>query len=289
MCTIENSDIRITVRNLGAELTSLFDKKSNIEHLWQADPAVWPWHAPVLFPVVGRCLNDEIEVDGQTYKMERHGFARKSDFELVSQSTDRLHFKLSASENTLTNYPYLFDLHIIYEIKDRQIIQTFEVENTGNDTMYFQIGSHPGFAVPFLAGEVYEDYFIEFDKDTVLDRQNINDHGFFDTSISNVINGTNHLPLEKDMFYKDAIIIKELQSRTVTIKSTKNPHTVSIEFPDFDYLGLWAKVGAPYICIEPWLGCADTMDRPVAFQDKEGIVSLAAGDKFQASIIITIS
>ena len=289
MCTIENSDIRITVRNLGAELTSLFDKKSNIEHLWQADPAVWPWHAPVLFPVVGRCLNDEIEVDGQTYKMERHGFARKSDFELVSQSTDRLHFKLSASENTLTNYPYLFDLHIIYEIKDRQIIQTFEVENTGNDTMYFQIGSHPGFAVPFLAGEVYEDYFIEFDKDTVLDRQNINDHGFFDTSISNVINGTNHLPLEKDMFYKDAIIIKELQSRTVTIKSTKNPHTVSIEFPDFDYLGLWAKVGAPYICIEPWLGCADTMDRPVAFQDKEGIVSLAAGDKFQESIIITIS
>ena len=289
MCTIENSDIRITVRNLGAELTSLFDKKSNIEHLWQADPAVWPWHAPVLFPVVGRCLNDEIEVDGQTYKMERHGFARKSDFELVSQSTDRLHFKLSASENTLTNYPYLFDLHIIYEINDRQIIQTFEVENTGNDTMYFQIGSHPGFAVPFLAGEVYEDYFIEFDKDTVLDRENINDHGFFDTSISNVINGTNHLPLEKDMFYKDAIIIKELQSRTVTIKSTKNPHTVSIEFPDFDYLGLWAKVGAPYICIEPWLGCADTMDRPVAFQDKEGIVSLAAGDKFQASIIITIS
>ena len=221
--------------------------------------------------------------------MERHGFARKSDFELVSQSTDRLHFKLSASENTLTNYPYLFDLHIIYEIKDRQIIQTFEVENTGNDTMYFQIGSHPGFAVPFLAGEVYEDYFIEFDKDTVLDRENINDHGFFDTSISNVINGTNHLPLEKDMFYKDAIIIKELQSRTVTIKSTKNPHTVSIEFSDFDYLGLWAKVGAPYICIEPWLGCADTMDRPVAFQDKEGIVSLAAGDKFQASIIITIS
>ena len=155
--------------------------------------------------------------------------------------------------------------------------------------MYFQIGSHPGFAVPFQPGEVYEDYFIEFDKDTVLDRENINDHGFFDTSISNVINGTNRLPLEADMFNKDAIIIKELQSRKVTIKSIKNMHTLSVEFPDFNYLGLWAKTGAPYICIEPWLGCADTMDRPVAFQDKEGILSLSAGDKFQASIIITIS
>ena len=275
MHIIENNDIRVAVRDLGAELTSLFDKHNKIEHLWQADPTVWPWHAPVLFPVVGRCLNDVIVIDGQGYHMERHGFARKSNFTLISQNPSRLHFKLSASEKTLSIYPYLFDFHIIYEIKNSHLIQTFEVENRGKDTMYFQLGSHPGFAVPFLAGEVYEDYFIEFDKDMVLDRENINDHGFFDTSISNVINGTNRLPLEADMFNKDAIIIKELQSRKVTIKSTKNPHALSVEFPDFNYLGLWAKAGAAYICIEPWLGCADTMDRPVAFQDKEGILSLS--------------
>jgi len=289
MYILENSNIRIAVRNLGAELTSFFDKNNNIEHLWQASPTIWPWHAPVLFPVVGRCLNDEILIDGTAYKMERHGFARKSDFELVSQSDTSLDFRLSSSEKTLTTYPYLFDLHIIYEINGNHVKQSFEVANTGNDTMYFQLGSHPGFAVPFLKDEVYEDYFIEFDKDTVLDRENINDHGFFDTSISNVINGTNRLPLEADIFHKDAIIIKELQSRKVTIKSTKNPHMLSVEFRDFNYLGLWAKVGAPYICIEPWLGCADTEGRPVEYKEKEGILSLAAREKFRASIIITIS
>ena len=289
MHSIENSNIRIAVRDFGAELTSLFDKKNNIEHMWQADPQFWGWYAPVLFPVVGRSLNDEIVIDGRKYKMEKHGFARKSEFELVSQSTDRLRFKLSASEKTLSLYPYLFDFHISYEIKDSQLIQTFEVENTGEDTMYFQLGGHPAFAIPFLSGEVYEDYFIEFEKDTVLDRENINDHGFFDTSVSHVINGTNRLPLESDMFYKDAIILKDLHSRKVTIKSNKNPHKLSVEFPAFNYLGLWAKVNAPYVCIEPWLGCADTEGKQVEYRDKEGILSLAAGDKFHASIIMTIS
>jgi galactose mutarotase-like enzyme len=289
MHIIENEQIRIAVRDQGAELTSLFDKRNNIEHLWQADPQFWEWYAPTLFPVVGRCLNDQIEIGGKKYPMEKHGFARRSDFKLVEQDSDLLHFVLSASNRTLVIYPYHFDFHIFYEIKQNYLIQTFEIENTGPEAMHFQLGGHPAFAVPFLPGEAYEDYFIEFEKDTVLDRENINTDGFFDSSISNVINGSNRLPLEKDMFANDAIIIKDLNSRKVTIGSNENPRRLSVEFPSFNYLGLWAKVNAPYVCIEPWLGCADTAGKPTSFKDKEGILSLAAEDKFQASIIITLS
>lgn len=289
MHILENDHIRIAVRDLGAELTSLFDRKNNIEHLWQADPAIWGWHAPTLFPVVGRCLNDEIDINGKKYPMERHGFARHSDFSLVQREPDMLHFMLRSSDRTLAVYPYHFEFHIFYEIKQNYLIQTFEIENIGTEAMHFQLGAHPAFAVPFLSGEAYEDYYIEFEKDTVLDRENINNEGFFDGSISNVINGSNRLPLEKDMFNRDAIIIKDLNSRKVTLASNKNDHRLSVEFPSFNYLGLWAKAGAPYVCIEPWLGCADTAGKPTAFRDKEGILSLAAEDKFQASIIITLS
>ena len=289
MHIIENTNIRIAIREQGAELTSIYDKKNGIEHIWQADPAFWPWYAPALFPVVGRSLNDQILIDGKTYKMEKHGFARKSDFRLVDHQEDMLHFILSSSEKTLAIYPYHFDFHIFYEIKGDYMIQTFEIENTGKETMYFQLGGHPAFAVPFLPGEAYEDYYLEFEKDTVLDRENINEDGFFDHSISNVINGANRLPMDRNMFNKDAIILKDINSRKVTIRSETNPHSLSVEFPSFNYLGLWAKVNAPYICIEPWLGCADTVDKPTAFRDKEGILSIAAEDKFQASIIITIS
>lgn len=279
----------MAVRELGAELISFFDKKNKIEHIWQANPAFWSWHAPTLFPVVGRSLNDTITIDGQSYKMERHGFARKSEFKLVEQFTDMLHFTLSNNEKTLAIYPYQFVFHIFYELKENYLIQTFEVENKGNSTMYFQLGGHPAFRVPFIEGEGYGDYYLEFEKDTVLDRENINEEGFFDTSISNVINGTNKLKLEVNTFNKDAIIVKDLNSRKVTIRASSNPHWLSVEFPAFNYLGIWAKTGAPFVCIEPWLGCADTAGKPVAFRDKEGILSLAAYDKFQASIIISIS
>jgi len=289
MHTLENDYIRVSVRDLGAELTSVFDKENNIEHLWQADPAVWPWHAPTLFPVVGACLKDQILIGDRSYPMKRHGFARHMNFALEERHSDLLHFVLKSSYETLSSYPYLFEFHIFYEIKQNYLIQTFEIDNLGADTMYFQLGGHPAFAVPFLSGEAYEDYFIEFEKDTVLDRQNINADGFFDGTSSPVIHGSNLLPLKKDMFQNDAIILKELQSRKVTIKSAKNPHKLSVEFPSFNYLGLWSKVGAPFVCVEPWLGCADTAGKPVALKDKEDVLSLAADDKFQASIIITLS
>lgn len=289
MHTIENDLIRLTVQEKGAEIISIFDKDSDIEHIWNADPAFWPWHAPNLFPVVGRCLNDEIKIHGHSYKMQKHGFARNSDFNLMASAKDLLHFRLQTSEKTLNVYPYHFDFHIYYEIKGKSLVQTFEIENKVQETMYFQLGAHPAFAVPFLPGERYEDYFLEFEKDNILDRENINEEGYFDTSISNVIKGSNQLPLESDMFVRDAIILKDLDSRKVTLRSVRNNHFLSVEFPNFNYLGLWSKPGAPFLCIEPWLGCADTIGKPVAFNEKEGIQSLGLHEKFRASIIITIS
>ena len=287
--TLENENILISIRTLGAELTSLYDKKNSIEHLWQADPDIWPWHAPALFPVVGRCLHDELLIEGQKFKMEKHGFARKSEFEFVSQDSNKIKFKLSSSDKTLASYPYLFDFYIIYEISGSSVRQTFEVLNNSDKVMYFQLGAHPAFAVPFLTEEDYEDYFIEFEKDTFLDRWHINEEGFFDHCGSNIIDGTNVLKLQKDMFAADAIITKAIKSRKVSLKTHKNPHSLTVEFPDFHYLGLWAKVNAAYICIEPWLGCADTEGEPVSIDHKEDIQSLPPFGKFETSIIISVS
>src|SRR5947208_11505992 len=112
MHKIENEFLNIKVRDFGAELTSVFDKKTNTEHLWQADEKFWAWHAPVLFPVVGRCLNDEILIDGVRYPMEKHGFARKSDFSLLELSETKMIFSLNYSQDSLKCYPYKFEFLI---------------------------------------------------------------------------------------------------------------------------------------------------------------------------------
>lgn len=289
MYTIENDKLRVRLRTQGAELTSIYDKVNNIERLWQADPDVWGWHAPTLFPVVGRCLNDTITIDRREFTMEKHGFARKSNFEPLEQTAKSITFRLSYSPATLAVYPYHFDLYITYELKDNELHQTYEVENKGLSTMYFALGGHPAFAAPLLQGEQYEDYYIEFDADTLLDRHHIDGQGFFDGRQSNVLNGSNKLPLTKNMFADDALIFKDLKSRKISLKTDKNPRKLEMSYHNFDYLGLWAKVGAPYVCIEPWYGCADTAGKPTAFDKKEGVISLPSLGKFHASITITVS
>jgi len=61
---------------MGAELWSILDKHTLTEHLWQGDPAVWGRRAPNLFPICGKLVNDSCVINGKTYHIPMHGFAR---------------------------------------------------------------------------------------------------------------------------------------------------------------------------------------------------------------------
>lgn len=285
---IENDFLKICSRNFGGELTSIVNKKNGLEHLWQADPAFWGWHAPVLFPVVGRCLNDTIIVDGIANQMEKHGFARKSDFTVTEKKEDSIQYLLRNNEATKAIYPYDFSFYITYMLQDDKLICTYTVINNDTKIMLFSLGGHPAFKAPLTENEKYEDYYIEFENDTTLSRYFIDDSGYFTGEKKEIMSGTNKLPLFPAIFAKDAYIFKDLKSRKVTLRSINHGHGTAVSFPDFDYLGLWAKENAPYVCIEPWIGCADTAGKMTSFDEKEGIISLSPGEKFEAVITIHI-
>lgn len=81
MHVLENDQLRVSISDHGAELSGIFDqKKNNREVLWNADPAYWKRHAPVLFPNVGRLYNDTSLINGKPYTSGQHGFARDMDF-----------------------------------------------------------------------------------------------------------------------------------------------------------------------------------------------------------------
>src|ERR1700753_4305262 len=109
MTTIENDFLKVTIRNKGGEMTSLYNKVSGVEHLWQGDTNVWPWHAPNLFPIVGGLINNELLIDGQPHLMGRHGFARQSEFVLLKNDDIQAVFSLPGSEKFKDIYPYKFD------------------------------------------------------------------------------------------------------------------------------------------------------------------------------------
>ena len=121
MTILENDFLKVQISTKGAQLTSLFNKKTITEQLWQADAAVWPWHFPNLFPVVGGLINNELLVDGRAYPMARHGFARQSEFELLDSGEEHAAFSLPASAETLKAYPYEFDFQVLYTLIDNAI------------------------------------------------------------------------------------------------------------------------------------------------------------------------
>lgn len=289
MHQIENEFLKVRVREYGAELTSVFNKQTNTEHLWQADEAYWPWHAPVLFPTVGRSINDEIVIDGKAYPMEKHGFARKNNFKLLELGETKMVFQLMYSDDTQKLYPYKFEFLIGYRLKGNELVVSYEVRNKDDKPIYFQLGGHPAFAVPFAAGEDYSDYYLQFEQTENCARHYIDADGFFDGRTETVLANSSHINLHPQLFKDDALIFKDLKSRTVSICSRQHGNTLTVDYNGFNYLGLWAKVNAPYVCIEPWLGCAGTAGAQVDFTKREGIISLEPDEEFTPSFTVRVS
>ena len=289
MITLENEYLRVSVRLQGAEMTSLYNKKTNTELLWQADPDTWAWHAPNLFPVVGGCINNQVIIDGRSYPMERHGFARHSEFVVVESDSAHAKFSLDQDEKTLSAFPFKFSFQVLYDLTGAELKITFKVINYDDKSVYFSVGAHPAFNVPFSPGEDPEDYFLEFEYDEPLMAHSLSPSGFF-TGDSEKVNKTgNILPLTKGLFEKDALVFKDLKSRRLSLKSSTHSHRITIEYPHFNYLGIWAKNGAPFVCLEPWIGCADTEGRQVELREKEGIHTLEKGHVFEADITISVN
>ena len=288
MTIIENDLYKIAIRAQGAELVSFYNKATKVEHLWQADASVWPWHAPNLFPVVGGLINNELLVNGKAYKMERHGFNRQLELLLIESNEVSARFSLPHSDHTLAVYPYKFDFQIHYDLIDNALRVTYKVINQQREPIYFSVGGHPAFNVPFNKGENYEDYYLEFEVDEKLEKHMLSAQGFFTGEKQPVKLNGKKLPLTRDMFKDDAWVFKNLRSREMTIKSTKHDQTLAVEFPHFNYVGIWAKPGADFLCIEPWLGCADTEGKHVDITQKEAIQQLKYGHVFEAAFYISI-
>jgi galactose mutarotase-like enzyme len=288
MTIIENEFLKVSIDTKGAQLSSFFNKETGTEQLWQADADVWPWHAPNLFPIVGQLLNDELLVDGKSYPLKRHGFARLSEFILLERTDVSASFSLPYSEKTLEVYPYKFDFQILYTLIDSALRITYKLINRDKKPVYFSVGGHPGFKVPFNANERYEDYYVEFETQENLETHLLTTAGVFSGETHPLPTPNKRLYLKHELFADDALVFKNLKSRMVTIKSDKHDQTLSVEFPHFNYLGLWAKTTADFLCIEPWLGCADSAGAPKDITAKEAIQKTDVGHVFEASFFISI-
>ena len=276
---LENEQIKIAVKAKGAELCSLYDKATDTEFIWQADPAFWGKHSPVLFPIVGALKNNSYQYNGKQYELSRHGFAREEQFE-ASKENDTLTFTLTESAASLEKYPFRFKLELIYRLKEKKLKVTYRVSNPAQEPLLFSIGAHPAFRLPLDNESEYSDYYLEFSKEETAGRWPISPDGLIEANSIPFLDDRK-LPLDKKLFYKDALVFKQLNSNKLLLRSQKNGKGFRFNFEGFPYLGLWAAKDANFVCIEPWCGIADSVNSDQQLQNKEGIVSLGPSEIFE--------
>jgi len=291
--TIQNKKLSIRVSLKGAEIISIYYKKEKLEHLWQGEKASWNKHAPILFPAVGKIKNGTYSIDGKTYKMKNHGFASSSFFQLISKSDTKVVLQLTSNKETLKIYPYQFKLIVTYLLKGSKLKISHIVENTDNQKIYFSIGAHPGFNVPFYNHEMFDDYYIQFSKKISSDRLLITKKEAMPNGKRqvNFINNTRKLALSHQLFKDKVVILDGVKAHALTIKSNSSKFGIKIGgINKFTYLGLWTspQKEAPFICIEPWYGISDKFDTDGNFKVKKGIKTLQVGDNFVMKYFIKI-
>lgn len=287
--TIRNAFLTATVSDQGAELRSIQDA-AGTEYLWQGAPKYWGDRAPLLFPFIARLTNNSYKYMGKTYPMGIHGFAASSDFSVAEQGSDHIVLELTDSSATQEQYPFAFALQITYALQEKTLQVTYHVENRDSKTMPFGIGGHPGFNVPLMDGEQFEDYELEFSCPCQPDRVGFTPAVYLSGhDEAYPLRKNRFIDLRHDLFDEDAVILKNM-AREVTLRSKVSGKGVTVSYPDMPYLGIWhwPKTDAPYICIEPWSSLPSRQDVVEEFSCKSDLVQLAAGKTYETTWSISL-
>ncbi|MCR1850791.1 aldose 1-epimerase family protein [Paeniclostridium sordellii] len=290
MNKIENNKLIIETTNKGAELINIYSKTENKELLWSGDSKFWGRHSPILFPIVGRLKDNETLIDSKLYNMNQHGFARDMEFNLIDKSINSITYILKSNSKTKSFYPYDFELTVKYTLIDTTINIDWKVFNKSNKDMYFSIGAHPAFNIPFYDNESINDYFLKFECSKDINNYTL--EGPF-VSKKSEVKSIDILNLTPELFKNDALIYDNINK--ISIYSKNNTSSIDIKFESFPFVGIWSPYYkesnsiAPFLCIEPWYGIADSIDSTKIFKDKLGINKLPNKETFIASYSITIN
>ena len=291
MQTLKNGQLTVKVKEHGAELCSII--KGETEYLWQADPAFWGRHSPVLFPIVGSVWNGRYRVADKEFALGQHGFARDMDFELVQESETEVRYRLQSGDGTMEKYPWSFILEIAYRLHDNKIDVMWEVTNPADEDMFFQIGAHPAFFYPDYEPQTDGRGYLSFDVKDGLQCIRIQEKGCVDAETLYPLSVPEDglLPLAKDTFDSiDTIMLQNGQISKVTLHRNDRSPWLSLSF-DAPVVGIWSPPGknAPFICLEPWYGRCDRAGYEGDYREKDWVNRLAPGEKFSSVYTIEIA
>lgn len=289
---LENEKFSVEINEQGAELHSFKSKKDGTEYIWQADASVWKFHAPVLFPIIGRLKGMRYTVGGEEYEITRHGFARDLPWQAKRVSDTCAEFTLTQDASTKKMYPWDFTLTIRYTLEDATLKKEHIVTNNSDTAMYYELGGHDGYTLCWNEGEKITDYSVAFEDTQALHPILSDENVFLTKNHGEIALEDGRLPLTRERFSSDAIIMDDLATRRVSIVCSKNAKRVTMDFSDFAFFAVWSAYkdfDVPFVCLEPWSTLPDCSYVDQAIENKVGVRVLQPGQSETLTFKTTIT
>lgn len=281
---------QILTSKYGAELVSF--KINGEEKIHQGQDCVdingkvyWKRHWPVLFPTVGKCKKNQTIINGKTYEMQQHGFARDMEFEPITKLDNFHSYVLKSDEKLFEKYPYEFSLFVTYRLDENKLTTIYKVINEGDVNMPFGIGGHPAFKINLQDLE-NKNYYLEFEEEEEKIHFLYLVDGLIGTEYAkNRIIDKKKVLIDSHTFDNDALIMKGIKSHKVSLKN-KEKTVLTMNFTGFPYLAVWSKPKAPFISIEPWMTTADNVNGSGIFRQKTDILLLPPKQEFECKYTV---
>lgn len=289
MITINNDYLTIEVNKTGAELKSLISKKG-ISYLHDSNPLFWNKSSPILFPIVGKLKNGKTKIENIEYQIPGHGFLKTQEFKVLEHSQNKVVLTNQYNQETLSMYPYKYNFKAVYEINGTTLKVTNIVENLDNKQMSFNLGAHPAFSTTLYEGDTINDYRVVFEREETFESPVVMEDATLNfAEVANSYFKIKEIHLSKKIFSIDTIIIHKVKSKKVWLLNGTNKG-IMLEFAGFPTFCIWSlnEKEAPFVCLEPWYGNNDHFDSKNNFLEKDNLIKLNSGERFQISYSISI-
>lgn len=200
---------------------------------------------PILFPICGNLPDDQYTLNGTTYQLKQHGFARNMAWEVGEQSTDNgaaLTIRLSSNDDTRAVYPFDFEVEFTYRLLGQSLHIEQKYHNRSDAPMPFSSGVHTYFAVQDKTQLKLDIPAAAYTKkgDATL----------------NPFNGT----LDYDQEEID-IAFSNLERTNAAIDDLGLGTRVLTDFDDaYSTLVFWTVKGKDFYCLEPWSAGRNAMN-----------------------------
>ncbi|RHT38110.1 aldose 1-epimerase family protein [Firmicutes bacterium AM31-12AC] len=287
---LENEFLYVEIAEMGAEVTRIYDKTEDNEILWEGNPVYWKRHSPVLFPNVGKTYKNRVLINGTQYPTSQHGFARDNVFTCIESANEKASFMFRSSEETKEVYPFDFELHINYKLNKKELTVEWQVKNCGDETMYFTIGGHPAFRFA-KPEETKADYVLKVPGKEKLEYVLID----ISCGCANVDEvhtlqlSEETYPLSDELFAKDALVVDNGQIEEAWLCHKDGTPYVGVRSAGFPNYGIWSVEGAPFVCLEPWMGRCDNVGFNAELSEKPNVNKVEAGEKFIKDYTIVVA